>query len=214
MHYHLEVIMPPTDNVDAVIKTIMEPFSENNDEASHTFWDWYVIGGRYAGSKVEAKLDKERMDAFYAELDKRKVTVSGLQWGKQELSPASQVPEVDALWREMFPDSGMDVCPMFLHSNRNKGTLLGDICTLSECPKELSAFRVIIACPYDNEIEAQYMVAKDIWNGVMHEDTTFGGNVLWCVSNFLEKSKNYSGEFRAKSTPQDNWLVVTVDYHS
>src|SRR5262245_27782076 len=109
MHYHLEVILPPVDNVEQAIGQILEPFDENGKDEdghrnSHAFWDWYVVGGRWAGAKLQAMLDPKKLEEFNAELTKRKVTVSGIQAGKQELSPASQIPMVDALWNEFFPD--------------------------------------------------------------------------------------------------------------
>src|SRR6185503_20458398 len=105
MHYHLEIIMPPTEDVERSVAEILKRFNENADDEtrSNAFWDWYQSGGRYSGCKLEALVPQERRDAFWAELKARGVTVSGLQFGKQELKPASQIPSVDALWREMCP---------------------------------------------------------------------------------------------------------------
>jgi hypothetical protein len=36
MHYHLEVILPPTDDVQAAITQIMAPFDENRDRDDDT----------------------------------------------------------------------------------------------------------------------------------------------------------------------------------
>lgn len=54
MHFHLEVIMPPTTNVEGALEKIMAQFDENNEDASHAFWDWYVIGGRFFWRKANA----------------------------------------------------------------------------------------------------------------------------------------------------------------
>src|SRR5690242_19801207 len=118
MHAHLEIVMPPTDDVEAAVSEIMKQFDESGEDEdgvrnSNTFWDWYVIGGRWAGEKIDCVLDEKQKEAFFAELTRRKVTVSGVQCGKQKLEPASQSEMVDALWNEMFPDAPVKVCPYF-----------------------------------------------------------------------------------------------------
>ncbi|GAF91717.1 unnamed protein product, partial [marine sediment metagenome] len=98
MHYHCEIILPPTDAVESAIAEIMAPFDENNEDEetrSPSFWDWYQIGGRWSGSKLTDHFDKDKLKNFHAELENRKVTVSGFQCGKQDISPASQIPMVD-----------------------------------------------------------------------------------------------------------------------
>ena len=212
MHYHLEVIMPPTDDVEGAIKKILAPFDEDAEDARHALWDWYQIGGRFAGSKAEARFPKEKMDAFHAWMKQEKITVSGLQWGKQELSPASQIEKVDAKWREMFGVTGP--CSLFLHSNKNHGALPGDICELKYA-MYCSAHRVIIAGPsYDGSIEATYMVAQSEWNGVSHIETKWDGTIRSALEAFTERAKSYKDEWREKIMPHDDWISVTVDYHN
>lgn len=219
MHMHLEVLMPPTDNVEGALAKIMAPFNENGaDEEgntnTHGFWDWYRIGGRWGGKKIEAKIGKDRLDAFYRALAERKVTVSGLQFGKQTLRPASQIEAVDALWREMFPDSGLSVCPVFDHA---PVVVDGDICKLSEVPEGLTAERVIIAGPSWNDkdtFSADYMISEDIWNGVMRVKTQWDGQFKTALDAFSKKIEGYKEDYREKHTPKDDWVVVTVDYHS
>jgi len=216
MHNILEVIMPPTDDVPAAIDTIMKPFYEGDSDNVHAFWDFYKIGGRFAGGKIQASLGS-RLNEFTAELKRRKVTVSGLQWGKQELDPASQIPEVDALWREWFPDSGIDVCPLFQHSNRqldDNSWLPKDICTVAEVPETYKADRVIVAWDGHDGVSAQEMLCVDIWNGVSWQDTTFSGLVHDAIAHCDERLKNAKPEYREKALPQKDWLCVTVDYHS
>lgn len=222
MHYRLEVVMPPVSNIEEAISQIMEPFDENldgEDASGHAFWDFWVIGGRWAGRKLEETLDKERINAFREKLKELGVTVSSFQAGKQELSPASQIPMVDALWAEMFPDSGVSACPLFAHSNdqyKSSSTLPGDICKVSELPSEASCSHLIIAGPtYDDSgLEAVYMIQDQIWNGVTHVDTKWDSKVLTGISEFKERTAGYTEEYRQKRTPSDDWLVVTVDYHS
>lgn len=217
MHYHTEIIMPPTSDVEAAVASIMAPFDENSSDeesaSAHRFWDWYVIGGRWSGAKVQAKLGGERLSAFMDKLQAMKVTVSGLQCGKQELQPASQIDVVDALWRADFPESGLDKCPLFKHSG---DTLPGDVCKLSELPADLSAVRVIIARPADDfgPMRAEYMAQEDFWNGCNHVRSTWDMKVASAVADHTKRLQNYTEEARAKLTPREDWLVVTVDYHS
>lgn len=212
MHYHLEILMPPTTDIQKSIEGVLEEFSEYNEESRHSFFDWWQIGGRYSGSKLEAAVGHDKIDAFTEELKNRGVTVSGLVWGKQELSPSSQIEMVDALWREMCPGGG-DVCPIFKHSGDKMN---GDVSALKSVPTGLKAFRVIVAAPSYNgpELEAVFMVSQSAWNGCNHEDTTWDGTVSSAVRMFREKLDNYSAEYRKRVTPHDDWIVVTVDYHS
>lgn len=217
MHYHMEIVMPPTHDVETSIAQIMGPFSESGEDEdgnrnSHAFWDWYVVGGRWAGAKLEAKIGD--LEPFYAALKERNVTISRLIWGKQEISPASQIPMVDALWREMYPGSWIEVCPMFKHA---PGVIAGDICALKDMPITLTASHVIIAGEgYGDEkkLEAKYMIQDSIWNGVTHVDTQWDKNVATAVTEHAEKLKRCRDEYREKNTPKPDWLVVTIDYHS
>lgn len=211
MHYHLEILMPPTADVEAAIEAILAPFSENNEESRHAFWDWYQLGGRYSGAKLEALVSQEKRDAFYEALKGLNVTVSGLRFGKQELSPATQAPAVDALWREMCPGAG-DVCPLFKHSG---DAMSMDVCRLDEVPADLKAYAFIHAAHgYGEKIEAQTMLHKSIWNGVTHQDTTWGGNVKEAIAKSIKECDGYREDYKAKIQPQPDWLMVTVDYHS
>ena len=219
MHAHLEIVMPPTDDVEGSVNEIMAPFDENGEDEDgnpndHAFWDWFVIGGRWSGAKLEAKLGKDRVDAFRKALSDRKVTVSGLRCGKQSLQPASQIELVDALWAEMFPDSGLSVCPLFNHSPK---TVAGDVCNLSEVPDELKAERVIVAGPSFDDggaLRVEYMTSDSIWNGVIHVDTAWDGCLKSAISEATKRVANYRDEYRERVTPKGDWLVITVDYHS
>ena len=211
MHFHLEIIMPPTDKVEAAVAKILSPFDENKEDARNSFWDWHQLGGRYSGSKLEALVTQEKRDAFFAEIKSRKVTVSGVQFGKQELQPAEQIPMVDALWREMCPNAG-EVCPFFQHSRNNMNL---DICTLAECPESLTAYALIIAAlGFQDELEAVHMIHQSVWNGVTHVDTDFSGSVMAELARWRGKAEHYREEYFEKINPRPDWLVVTVDYHS
>lgn len=216
--------MPPTENIEAAIGQILAPFSENgNDEDgepnTHAFWDWYVIGGRWAGVKLECTLDPSKKDQFFAELARRKVTVSGLQAGKQKLQPETQIPMVDALWNEMFPDSPLKVCPFFDHFNNQYQNSDGfpDVMRLKDMPVELTASHVVIAVPHwddDTKLKAEHMVQESLWNGVSFVKAAWNGNVMAAIEEYRAQLTNYKPEYAEKHNPQDDWLVVTVDYHS
>jgi len=218
-HYHLEVIMPPTEDVEQALEQILKPFDEQGEDEggncnTHTFYDFYCIGGRWSGRKLEAKIGEERIQAFRDRLVARGVTVSGLQFGKPTLEPRSQIGEVDALWCEMFPDCGIPYCPLFDHTPK---TMLLDICSLAEVPEGLTAERVIIAKPYyadETQLEAGYMTQKSLWNGVNHEDSTWDGTIVQTIERWKDYLKNAREDYKATRIPQADWLCVTVDYHS
>jgi hypothetical protein len=216
MHYHLEIVMPPTDDVEAAVTLILAPFDENGNgedySARSAFWDYWVIGGRWGGSKLLATLGKDRVDAFYKILADAKITVSGLQFGKQTLEPSSQIDTVDMLWRDAFPDSPVRECPLF---DNYKGQY-GDIMPLRDCPKDMTCSHIIIAGPRfrGDGVEAAYMLQDSIWNGVTYQDTTWDHKLSSAIaerSKWLESAKP---DYAAARIPADDWLVVTVDYHS
>jgi hypothetical protein len=49
MHYHAEVHITSTEDVDAQVAAIMAPFDENQ-HPKKGIWDWYQIGGRWTGA--------------------------------------------------------------------------------------------------------------------------------------------------------------------
>lgn len=210
--------MPPTDDVGAALEQILKPFDEQGQDEDgtpnhNTFYDYFVLGGRWSGSKAEALIDRDRRKAFSAMLQEKNITVSGLQMGKPELAPASQIPVVDALWREWFPESGLSVCPLFAHSGEQ---LSMDVCELSKLPAGLTAARVIVAgLDYKGEkLDAKYMTSEMIWNGVNFEDTKWDGTVQSALDEHIKRTKHWREDYREANTPKPDWLVVTVDYHS
>lgn len=221
MHYHLELIMPPTDELEKAVNEILEPYREGSKdedgfENHHAFYDWYVIGGRWSGEKLVAKYPKEKVEAFYKELTERKITVSGLQWGKQSLEPSDQIPMVNDIWQKHFPEGGT-VCPLFQHYNpQNRGWNEVDVCRLKDIPKYLTAAHVVVAGPkYDDSgLEIKFMIRDRIWNGVNYVDAKWDGNVSSALKLAEQKMSHYREEYKNKYTPLDDWLVVTVDYHT
>jgi hypothetical protein len=231
MHYHCEIVIPPVMNVEDAITSILKPYCEHGDEEDgykkHAFWDFWSIGGRWSGNKMLAQYPKAKLDAFYDWLKSEHVTVSGLQCGKQELSPAEQIPKVDAKWNEMFPSNEFRPCPLFRHSNDpyNKtlgGALPGDVQRIADVADELTCSRVIFAAPsYDMEtkertgpLEAVFMLIDTAWNGCNHMKVNWDGKFHSALREYLEYTKSYREDYAAKVRPTHDWLAVTVDYHS
>lgn len=219
-HEHNEIILPPTTDVEKAVAEIMAPFCEHGDDEDRdpraAFWDYYVIGGRWAGAKTEASLDPDALASFRRWMTDERVMVSGLQMGKQTLADAATVQKVDAKWREMFPGAGPH-CTLFDHSNRRDEPLPGDVCKLADLPARLTAFRVVIAGPkWDGKgLMAVDMIAERQWNGVTHVKSAWDCNVASAVAAWRERmEKTRSAEYRASATPAADWLVVTVDTHT
>lgn len=212
MHYHLEIIMPPTNDVEGAINKIMAPFYEGSEDTIHKFWDWYQIGGRYSGEKITQSLNKATLDLFYEWCSEQKIIVHGVRAGKQEIAPATQIEKVDSKWNEMFPTPNGEIvpCPLFQHAGPR---LNGDILPLSQS-KHAEALSVIIASTPHKELEVTLLLHKEIWNGVTHQTTDWDGTIASALELQERKLVNYKDEYREAVTPKDDWMVVTVDYHS
>lgn len=232
MHYHCEIVIPPTTDIEGAVKAVLSKFDENAEESEdvstkHAFWDFWVIGGRWAGHKLMAKYEQAKIDEFYEWMTAEKITVSGVQFGKQELSPPTQIPKVDAKWNEMFPSAIPVKCPLFRHSNDQfgkglSGSLPHDVARLSDVPERLICSRVIFAGPsYESEskghtgpLEAKFMLAEDAWNGCNHMKVDWDGKFKSAIDKCRENFKNYNPDYVERVMPKDDWLAVTVDYHS
>ena len=216
MHYHLEIIMPPTADVHADVTEILAPFDENGDDencnARHGFWDFWTIGGRWSGEKLMAMLGADREQAFRNTLADRGVTVSGFQSGKPTLKPQGQRTMVNALWHEAFPDAPIQECPLF---DCYKGDA-GDIMLLRDMPKAMECEHVIIAGPdYTGMMLcAQHMLRKSMWNGVSHQKSSWDGTVGSALLEWGEQLASYKAEYAERVCPVSEWVSVTVDYHS
>lgn len=217
MHEHIEVIIPPTDDVEASVAKVMADFDKNNEEAAQPWWDFYTIGGRWAGEKVMQGLDREKVDCFMQELRDRGITVSAVQMGKQALQPASQIPMVDALWLEYFPDWTLGSCPLFAHFNgpHQNRTSWPDVMRLGDVDWDLKAEKVLIGCyQFDGELEAEFLVQSQIWNGCNFEITKWDGTVGHALDAFEERLQHVVSHARERMEPGNEWLCVTVDIHS
>jgi hypothetical protein len=226
MHHHLEIVMPPTDRIEDAVGSVMARFDENGKDTHRAFWDWWVIGGRWAGTKRMARYDKEKLDAFDKWGLEEGLTVSGFQAGKPELNPKSQIAKVDAKWQEMFPSDPPIPCPLFAHSNNQYdhgagGRLPEDVALLRDVSRTLTMSRVIIAGPksYLEEgetpgPEATFMLVDEEWNGTNHMKVAWDGTLGGALDAFKKHIEHYRPEYAETITPKDDWLVVTVDYHS
>lgn len=211
MHYHMEIVMPPTEDVEAAIAQIMAPFDENTSER-HAFWDWYVVGGRWSGNKLMADVEEARLKIFYDLLKEKNITVSDLRRGKERLQPESQIETVNKLWRKIFPNSKLKECPLF--DNYKGGD--GDIQKLGEVSPRVSCSTVIVAgLDYDGKkLKAQTMLQSSIWNGVTWQDSKWDGLLSSAIEEHEKRYERATVELKKKHIPKRDWLVVTVDYHS
>lgn len=216
MHYHCEIIMPPVsiEDIPDVISEVLKPFDESNSENSNSFWDFYVIGGRWAGTKLISHYDKNKVDQFWEWLREEGITVSGLQCGKQELNPSFQNQKVDEKWNEMFPSESFVHCPLFNHSNNQYGegltsSLPGDIEKLSDVSRDLECNRVIICGKsyssdsrnWTGPMEARFMLTQTQWNGVNHMKVDWDGKLFTALDKYKESLENYRNEFQVVNSP-------------
>lgn len=63
MHYHLEVVMPPTDDVAAALRQILGEPDWYDPESPHQFFDYYLIGGDWSGVKSKYRLQSGAVDS-------------------------------------------------------------------------------------------------------------------------------------------------------
>lgn len=232
MHEHLEIILPPVpgvamptlDHLRSAVEQILEPFhvEAEGEDRRPSFYDWYVIGGRFAGEKMTASLDQDKLAEFQNWCEAEQLTVSGVRAGKQELQPKSQIPKVDAKWGKLFPEFAGYPCPLFKHSNDQydhggvSGQLPDDILHFRDIPRSMKCHRVIVAGPQHSGdgLDAEWMIAEDQWNGCNHMPIAWDRTLGDALNQYMEYIGRYREEFRGKYIPTDNWLVVTVDYHS
>lgn len=225
MHSHCEIVIPPTHDVESAVMSVMSEYDENNeDQRSFAFWDWYVIGGRWAGCKLMSKFDAKKLGQFTEWLDSEKLTISGLVWGKQELNPRDQIERVDAKWNEMFPSDGgaIAACPIFKHSNPNGEMIDGDICRVSEMKSDYKCSRILFSGPsydqetdgYTGQLKSTFMLSEDFWNGTNHVRTIWDLTFKHALNLFQESIEHTSDAYKSAVSIQDDWLVVTVDSHS
>ena len=201
MHEMCELIMSPTNNAE--IEKTVEKIMASFQELEHCFYDYYVIGGRFSGGKRKATLNVDKLNKFYERLKELKVTVSSFVCGKQTLNPESQIPMVDKLWKEMFPESNLDVCPLFSHFNDPyKHSINEDVWKFEDLLLDMYVSIVIFAF----EGKARYILQKEFWNGINYQDTKWDGT----IKQALEMYKSNLD----MPLPEKDWLCITLDCHS
>ena len=86
---------------------------------------------------------------------------------------------------------------------------------LKDIPEDLTASHVIVAVvDYEGTGFRAYMqYMKSVWNGLNWQKTAFSGYVSDALKEYREAIAEYLPVYREKMNPQDDWLVVTVDYH-
>jgi len=227
MHYYAEVITPPLpDPIDLKILDMrlgeaLAQHSENTSEEDaggyQSFYDWFTIGGRWAGNKEQAMYDPARLSQFYDLLNNQdpKLTVSSVQAGKQKLSTPEMEALVDRLWKEAFPDSTAEHCPIFAHSNdqyASESALGGDVMRYKDVPwANISCARFIVL---NADWKVHYMLEHEYWNGYTFQETSWDGSLKDGLEKLQERAKMWTDDWREQHMPKDDWLVVTVDYHS
>jgi len=223
MHYNMIAVIRTSSSeslraateadLGKVISTAMAPYNEERSERG--FWDWYVIGGRYAGSVLRSRLGHERLKVFDDALASRKVMVKAVRCGKEELADAQTEEVVDAIWRYMFPDSGLATCPLFKHGSPSqydkRGELPYDVCTVADVPQSHSVHTIALVTV--NHADTTYidsLLHSEIWNGATFQKTTWDGTFGAALSHFNERLARY----REPESVNPNDVVVTLDYHS
>lgn len=224
-HYVCEIALPRGYPIVKGVKEIMEAeaFKSEGDEYGSKWWDYYKIGGRFSGDKTIAGLGIH-VQEFARELERRNVTVHPVQMGRPELHPDSQIPDVDSLWRQWFPDVG-GPCPLFHHARRDiKGREYypDDVCSVGGVPENYTCHRLIIAGPHwdkdRKELEPKFMLVRDFYNGVTWQNTAFDGNLKSVFRAIFECRRPESNDVCPYfGIPKDFdalWNLVTVDYHN
>lgn len=216
MHFHLEIIMPHTENLEAEISRILAPFDEGSEESRNAFWDWYQIGGRWTGTK----------DGFDPASDENNVERCEICQGT-----GFRADEVGKRAREAEATYTCNGCGKWneggkwTHSEFGAGKRLkwptawaqykGDIMPLRDVKKDQKAFRVIIAGMNHagTGMEAVFMACRENWNGVSFDESSWDGTIESALEKHRDRAKNYRAEYAERITPTDEWIAVSIDYH-
>ena len=90
MNQRIEILMPPTDNVRLAVDVAMEPYgveAEGEHAVKPSWWDWYVIGGRWLGAKLlPLDLPDGELEARIGEEDGVKASTYTLREATKSLS--------------------------------------------------------------------------------------------------------------------------------
>jgi hypothetical protein len=189
MHYHAEIWVPSTNNLEAQIDFIMEPHKE--DESEKGFWDWYQIGGRFTGSHdstYDPTTDPANLETCG--------WCDGTGFRNDDLGRSE---------RAKHPDYTCNACGTFVegvgwkHGKNGPGRALKWPTLWVRVSTDISPVQAI-----SNDLKAFTLIAngnvlhQEIWNGKEWVKTEFDGVVKSALQHLGIK---------------DGYLV-TVDYHS
>lgn len=228
MHVHLEVLVPPTDNPVDDVETLLKPFDESAEDeegySRYTFWDWWVIGGRWSCSHLLADIGKGRMDKFVEEMPKYKVSGVQTAGGLYEVpvEPDGVRDELLELWKVHFPEYA-EQCPFWgLTDQYDRGGRPNDIVPAGSISKSLTCSQLLIGWRPKETIRPLLMLQDDFYNGVSWQDSAWDGKVLASIEAHNEKTRarkdgareGWWEEYGSRQVVGEDWLAVTVDYHT
>lgn len=188
MHHHAEVVLPPPKPGQEK-RSIRERIC--NTLRWHRFmpnlgFDWCVVGGRWSGTKAAAKLDQEKLGAFWKEFKKR-----GYEWVSKEISAEQRRKQSNELFMEFFPDY-KGAIPVYRDAYKDDG-YEDDICPIVDVPELLSCYALAIPQTHELLVIDEYDHKESKF-----KKTDFDG----FVRKELVKRKITEG------------TVVTIDYHT
>ena len=202
-HYHVELIMPPTPwfAIEDRVLDILLPLRKGDDEETwpaDPLYDWYKIGGRFAGTKYGLGCDPKRLRKFYEELYSEAFATDVTVIGGARFWSDSDLPKVNALWRKWFPEDEVGTCPFIGPYPTGEQ----DICRVDRIPDELAADAVVVGNEADQVV---FRLAIEIWDSARQEfqRTGFDGS----VPDALRRCRAQGIE------PAGDWLAVTLDCH-
>ena len=205
MHFSVEVVIPPVDDIDDTINRLMSSCESDFDNGERPWFDFWRKGGRFSGNKLLASLSRAKLREFEAELNALAVSVSCVQCGKPELNPETQIETVNKLWQEYFPGTSRD-CPYFHHFDSSG---YGDVCLVKEVPERLTCSRLIVAKPDKNNLEYVQPVIMLEEEEDSLNPFSFDGNVKKALDLIRERDSARGHSLGL----DDNWVVVTLDCH-
>ena len=226
MHEHLEMFLPPqaSENIEVWITNLLTPFAvhykdeQYGDPNPYAFYDYYRIGGGYAGRHLLQRIDpdgsrtREIWADYRALFDNQK---------HRDLDDEAVELRHRNLWRNHFPDGG-PICPLF----QSNVKVESDICLVGELAPGLTAARMFVAQNRNGDTAGElpehlnmhsvcfYMLCVEVWNGANLQRTDWNG----LVSDGIERQQahvrqHYRQEFYQDYAINDDWLVATIDYH-
>lgn len=213
MHYHAEVWVPKVEWAVDLVGRLMELYSENNEDSRHSFWDWYVIGGRWSGEHTQWVLKKrypEQYEKFWKEFEKNE-----LGWVSKTKSEASQKARAVELFKKTFPKwKGPLIVGRDIY---HKEGMSDDIMEATKIEWDLFSCATMIL-PIDSS-DCQEDFKKEAETDPYHLGRRIGPrhnlylSEIWNGSVFQKTAEDFKKIIVDRGF--DKWgYWVTVDYHS